>query len=198
MKRFTTILAATALLLLAGTANAGLITFEEVPQTSGATPSTQGDITSGGYLFNSSTNHTHFVNNFSGGNSGSTFFGADDFAGANTVTMTESGGAAFNLNSLDLGNWFEQSTNLLLTGTLFGGGTVSSNIALGAFSNFALNWTNLISVSFDSTAGTDDQYWGVDNISVSAVPEPSILILLSTCLLMLGIGRRTRRSSVAG
>ena len=182
------LLAAALLVFSVSTASAGLIDFEESPKLNGAAPPTQGDIISGGYLFDSSANHTHFVNNFSdgvGGTSGSTFLGADDVGGPNVVTMTELTNASFNLLNLDLGQWLVPSSNLLITGFYTAGGTVSTNIALGVFSNYSLNWNALSSVTFDSTAGTGPQYWGVDNILVSSVsvPEPASIFLLLAGLL---------------
>ncbi len=196
MTIYKSIICATALALTPAIASATVITFEESPQASGAVPSTQADIISGGYVFDSSTNHTHLVNNYSGGDSGSTFFSADDFAGSNTVTMSKDGGGIFDLFSLDLGNWFETSSNLLLTGNLSGGGVVSTNIALGAFATFQLNWSNLSSVVFDSTAGTGDQYWGVDNINLEggSVPAPASLALVGLGLFGIRFACQRRNS----
>jgi hypothetical protein len=190
MNILKSLLAAIALSMITGVASAALITFEESPANSGATPTSETDIVSGGYLFDSSTDHTHFVNNYGGGDSGSTFFGADDLAGANTVTMTNNGGSSFSLVSLDLGNWFQQSSSLMLTGFYSGGGSISTNIALGAFSAYNLGWNNLSSLVFDSTAGDGNQYWGVDNINVSPVPEPSIIALFGLGLVGIGFARR--------
>jgi len=184
----TTVVAST---LFCGSAIADIIDFEEYSQTSGNTPSTQGDVTSMGFLFDSLTNHTHFVNNFGGGDSGSTYFGADDFAGANAVTMSLIGGGSFSLLSMDLGNWFERSTSLQIVGNFAGGGSIGTTIALGAFSSYNFGWTGLSSIRFDSLAGAGDQYWGVDNISVR-VPEPGTLALLGIGLLGMGLARRTK------
>lgn len=190
LKSFLSII---TLSLVANVANATVISFEETPQSSGSTPSSQGDIVSNGYLFDSSTNHTHFVNNYSGGDSGSTFFGADNFAGVSTVTMTEATNSIFSLASLDLGNWFETSTNLLITGNLAGGGSIFTNIALGSFATYNLGWNNLASVVFNSTSGSGDQYWGVDNINVTAnVPAPSTITLLSLGLFGISLARRKK------
>jgi len=174
---------AVLLFVIAGTASATLITFQESPQVSGATPPTNGDIISNGFLFDSSTDHTHFVNNFGGGDSGSTFFGSDDFAGVSTTTMTQVGGDAFNLLNLDLGNWFEKSSVLQITGYFSGGGSISTDIALGNFTTYVLNWNNINSLVFDSLSGAGDQYWGVDNINVSAVPVPAAAWLFGSALL---------------
>ncbi|MCK8485503.1 PEP-CTERM sorting domain-containing protein [Aliiroseovarius sp. S2029] len=184
--------------LAVGAANAAVIDFEEYSHTAGATPTTQGDVTSMGYLFDSTTNHTHFANNFGGGDSGSTFFGSDNFAGVSSLTMSRIGGGAFNLASLDLGGWFEPSSSLQITGNLTGGGTTSVILALGAFTTYNLNWTGLSSVVFNSLAGSGDQYFGMDNIQVAAVPVPAALPLMGGALALLGFaGWRRKREDRA-
>ncbi|OUS26146.1 hypothetical protein A9Q99_19405 [Gammaproteobacteria bacterium 45_16_T64] len=191
MKLLGTALSVIALSLAAGMASATVITFEDSAQTSGATPSTQGDVTVSGYYFDSSSDHTHYANNYGGGDSGSTFFGADNYSGSNTVTMTEENGSIFSLFSLDLGSWYEDSSNLSITGYLSNGDSITTDIALGLFSTYELVWTNLTSIVFESTAGSGDQYWGVDNINVTtSVPAPGSLALFAIGLLGLAATRR--------
>jgi hypothetical protein len=97
---------------------------------------------------------------------------------------------AFDLYTLDIGlGPFSgaSSTDITFTGTLFGGGTVSTSfLGVNSVSNVALNWTGLTSVTI---SGTEDL--GIDNVNFTMVPEPSAAILLGLC--SLGLVARRRR-----
>lgn len=112
----------------------------------------------------------------------------------NTITMTPIGGGTFRLNNVQLAealsplrNQAENATSVLITGNIFGGGTVSTTITLdgindgvGGAADFQLatfnaSWDNLTSVVFDGVGGTVSRF-AIDNITVN-IPEPSSLAL---------------------
>lgn len=114
------------------------------------------------------------------------------------VTVTQTGGGAFSVLSLDASQlWGDSSAAaaagyanadfLHLLGNINGGGTVTADLQLGfGFTNFALaGFTNLDSMVISGyvVGGTDNASWAVDNIEFSSVPEPG-----SWAALMLGLG----------
>lgn len=109
-----------------------------------------------------------------------------------SLTLTASTGR-FNIQDLLIGPTTIASSsviNMTITGSNFGGGSVSSTFTgLSTATTASLNWTDVISVVFTAT---DDA--GLDNIKVSPIPEPSTFILTALGLSSMGVyGRRRRR-----
>jgi hypothetical protein len=208
------LIAAVGMALFATSGRAAIITFEDVAVAAG-TDSTDGDILSGGFTFDSLTNHSHRSNNtlVGGVANGTTLYATDNFLNPTTTTM-HVGGGIFTLNSFEIGEHIfaanGSASAVTVTGNLFGGGTISTVVNLdGTFNGPAapndlqlvtVNWTNLVSVTFQATAGAGDLGFSLDNITVneaSAVPEPSTLAIFSLGALGIAAGglRRAQRKS---
>jgi hypothetical protein len=122
--------------------------------------------------------------------------GVDAFYSFNSGTLgfAATNGAAFSLDSLKLAQTFtdERALDVLVTGTLSGGGTVSQEITEASnqdkvFNTFSLpsDFSDLSSVTISGVGRYPTTEFAVNGITVggaSAVPEPS-----STVLFMAGI-----------
>ena len=176
-----------------GSAQATTVTFEDVAIADG-NPNFATDVTSGGFFFDTATNHSHITNGDQFASNGTHFLGLDAFGGPTTM-ISAVGGGPFGFNSIDVGEWsFGGGTlwarHVVVTGNLFGGGTVSRTLDLNGifdgpggvadFQTFAFDasWTNLSSVVLQGTGGDPGNYFGIDNVVVNAVPEPGTLTLL--------------------
>lgn len=191
--------------LLAANVNASVIDFEDIAIPSGTYTGggvVNGDFSSGGFLFDNSTNHYHLVNNYAyAAANGTTYAAFDNWAGNNVTTMSMTSGGLFNLTSIDFSEFWNTDWTKTLTVTGSGGQTAvitldGINDELGPLNDFQtelFGWTDLSWVSFDSNDdGTGDNYWGMDNITYSSVPEPATLSLLGLGLLGLGLTRRRK------
>jgi len=198
-------------LSISGFANASLIDFEDNAIASG-TYTTQGDIVSSGFIFDSSSNHTHLANNsnlFSAFND-STWFGIDNNVGTNVLSMNTQDGSVFSLNSFDIAEFFGIPNEVVVNvvGNYFGGGSIALQVTLDQIADgsgvindfqsvsFDNSWVNLSSVTFSATAGTDDRWFALDNIVVNAasVPEPSTLAIFALGMMGL-VSRRFKKKS---
>ena len=152
---------------------------------------------------------------------GTQYFSIDGPVLGLPVVMTAEGGAAFDLYSLqaarlfadgdtaEASTFFYNAELLQLTGTLQGGGTVSTSLALPAtpgFGTFLLpsTFVNLVSLSISGSVPgiTDNASWAIDNLDATLqladppnavegeLPEPAAVLLTAAGLLLIGLRRR--------
>jgi PEP-CTERM motif-containing protein len=195
-----------------GTARATTITFEDqgfVPTPPFNAEPRLGDLTSGGFFFDTASNGYQLANNSASVDNGTTYL-VTQGEPLSQVTFSPVGGAPFALTSFDYAEWQEANTahQIIVMGNLVGGGTISMPLTLdlvfdgpGAQPdfqtvNFDSNWANLLSVvltGIGATSGTLN-YFAIDDINVdaAAVPEPGALTLLSLGSAAYLIRRRRR------
>lgn len=196
--------------VLAVASQAAVVGFDDIPVTGNAI---QTSVTSGGYDFNGL--HFHIID--SAGpfvrNASTSYLTAEAAGGlGKAVTMTQTGGGTFSLNSVDVaelwlpGDALNDFLEVLVTGNVSGGGVLNLTVLLdgirdgaGGVDDFqAVNfsgWDNLTSVTFTgrNAAGAFGDY-SIDSIVVNerVVPEPGILALLGIALGGLGFFSRRK------
>ena len=199
------LLALAALLVLGsiGNAQAATITFEDLAIDDG--PIVGGDRTSGGFFFDTATEHLHVVQAAAswGTGNGTNFMLIDDVGGThppatNPITFSPTLGGPFALLSIDISEASQvisYSRQIQVTGNVFGGGTVFTVLDLddnfvdstpaNYFQTFTFDptWGNLSSVILQgiNSQPLNGNYFALDNIVVettTAVPEPGTLSLL--------------------
>jgi len=183
-----------------GTAQAAtIVTFDDLPSDGlGSDPG--GIRVSGGFVFTPGT-HTHILGatgspdepDAGDASNGTQYLAVDDVFGPDPVTFAKVGGGPFALLALDIGEWSNGSLDVFahqitVLGTLVGGGTLSTTLAVDgikpAFDTFTFDaWTNLSSVTLKGINGGGPQNsFGLDNVVVEVdaapVPEPATLSLL--------------------
>lgn len=121
------------------------------------------------------------------------------------VVMTKVGGGTFDVSALDAAVYWVGAPDgtIELTGTLFGGGTVSAALDVsGGWQSFSLGsgFSNLVSLTFqDSMSGAflSAPGFGIDNINTAPVPEPEAYVLMLLGLGVLGVRRFMQRGGRA-
>jgi hypothetical protein len=176
--------------------SAAVLTFESLASTDGnfsvgATYTEQGfkldDLTAAGYGFAAWGTSSPFY-------SGSTALMNNNDAGI--TKLTQVGGGAFQLNSVDLTVMYPGLTGdgavaVTFTGTKLDNSTVmqSFNVNDGAPQTFTFTgFTNLASVTWTDNA----TYHQFDNINVAAVPEPETYAMFLAGLGLMGFMARRR------
>ena len=189
-----TIVTLSAGLVLSLNASAVLVDFEDhaVPAVSAASPGSLPFI-SGGFSFNYSPEpYVSFGNNWQYARNNTTYLMPSGNSQLNTLTMQEATAKPFDLNSLDIAEVNDNfSTNVVVTGYLAAGGTVSKTITLDTQQyyinihtgfetvSFDSSWNGLSSVSFEGiNSRTPTSLYALDNIAVDVVPEPGTIALV--------------------
>ena len=208
-------LTAAAALVVAGAAQASVVTFDDLPVLGNAIHTTA---TSSGFDFNGG--HFHIIDTPDSRlvENGTQYLAAEA-AGAlgKPVTMTASSGGLFSLNGLDIaelwlpGIGLADFKNVTLTGNVFGGGVLTASFMLdgigdgvGGVNDFQTvtlsGWNNLTSVvisGMDANGNFGD--YAIDNLIVNAtpgVPEPAAWAMMLAGFGLVGATLR-RRSTAA-
>jgi hypothetical protein len=191
------LLALVALVLAAsiGRAEASTVTFEDIGVPVGADlPYFSPDPISGGFLFDAQ-NHSHISNAFWNTDNGGSYLVVDDFLGPDVLTVSPLSGGPFALTSIDISEAHSldccYARQVLITGNVFGGGTVSRTLVLdnnwapvlaNYFETFTFDagWGSLSSFTLNGAGASGGNYYAIDNVVVNtaAVPEPGTLSLL--------------------
>lgn len=115
-----------------------------------------------------------------------------------TLTVSQTNGAAFDLNSFQLADVLNLglSNNVLLTWTLVNGQTGGETLTLDkkrGFQNFAIDLDDI--KSFSLKGGSFLTSFQLDNLNVSVVPEPGSIAMLLAGVGLLGTMARRRRQA---
>ena len=200
-KLITPVLLATGLLLLSNATHATVINFDNSTPSStnwtssgvgvvgNATAAFNGHYSESGFTLTATINTALFT--FDAITNSTYAFNSTDFGyfesrvhGTGTRAITLSAASLFSLQSFNAANIFNYTGNsVTVTGHVNGGGTLSQVFTTQGGNRWSLfsltGWNNLTSVDI---AGANDAI-ALDNINVTtAIPEPSVLLLLSSVM----------------
>lgn len=204
-------------LLISSMAKAAVITFDDVP--GGGCLGSGSTVQSANFNFTLNSAGTAIVCDSTAqdrlASNGTNYLSAANTTGgvfSQSFTMSQAGGASFDLFSIDLAELFRNgdfaesanATRVNLVGNLLGGGTIAATMLLDGFNDgtalgfdfqtFILpsTFVNLTSVVLSGAGssgfgGTTFNIFAIDNVNaVSPVAEPSIVALFAVGLLGLG------------
>ena len=183
MNKFFGMAAAVAFgVAMAGSANAAVVTFDDLLADVGGGP-----FSDQGLTFSSSDPTFFYVWGGDSPNSNGTNNLIQGFDGQ--VTITRTGGGVFDLKNLDLAiSWYSDLTN---DQVLVNGNPLAITNTL---TNYALNLTGVSSVTI-SALQSGSGYWTLDNVAFTggAVPEPATWALMIGGFGLAGATLRRRR-----
>lgn len=116
-----------------------------------------------------------------------------------TIARTDSG--LFNLSSIDVGGWLGlpavNSAQLNITGHASSGDVLaSSSLSTSSFATLATpGFVNLASLTLSMSGHSSSAYSAIDNLSVTAVPEPETYAMLLAGLGLIPLAARRRRGA---
>lgn len=159
-----------------------------------------GDLVSRGLFFDSLGDHTHLDRDDFRVANNSTYLATDDATGNNPLIMYPVGKTPFTLSQLDLAEWVDENRTartVTITGHYYSGGTIVRNVGLDLIFDgvggqpdfqtivFSSPWTNLQSVWLKGTGALNtvggNNYFALDNIVYTTVPEPTGAALALVC-----------------
>ena len=181
MKQITRMRLCILILLSASAAQAETLTFENFAPAGGLVNiNPVSPYTESGFTISVATGLSVVVDSASPNDMPGNLTDFFAFAGSNTATLTFVGGT-FDLASLSIGPYVPAATppiNMTITGTLSGGGTLTSTLTGLTTATVAnLNWVGLQNVRFNNTSAG-----ALDDIVVTpsaAVPEVDSMTLLA-------------------
>ncbi len=193
----------TILAMGAGGAQADVITFND---SSASGYASLAAYTANGFAFTLKSGSAYLADSNAAGSTVSSLYsynGTDYMILSGSVTMTNVARTPFSVSSIDLGNFsYASSSTAKLTGTRADGTTVSESFTSAIANNRSAsdfttrtltNFTNLTSFNIQQTSGA--YYAAVDNINVSAVPEPSTWAMLGLGLAFVAGSLRRKKSA---